>query len=91
MGGEQAANVLTTIREDQLQAKGMELSEAQKDEIRRPIIEKYEKEGAAYYSTSRLWDDGIIAPADTRKILGLAISVSLNAKFKAPRSGVYRM
>lgn len=91
MGGEQAANVLTTIREDQLKAKGTEMSEAEKDEIRKPIIEKYEREGSAYYSTSRLWDDGIIAPSDTRKILGLAISVSLNAKFKPPRSGVYRM
>jgi len=91
MGGEQAADVLATIREDQLKAKGVEMTDAQKEEIRRPIIEKYEKEGSAYYSTSRLWDDGIIAPADTRKILGMAISVSLNAKFKAPRSGVYRM
>jgi acetyl-CoA carboxylase carboxyltransferase component len=91
MGGEQAADVLSTIREDQLKAKGVEMTDAQKEEIRRPIIEKYEKEGSAYYSTSRLWDDGIIAPSDTRKILGMAISVSLNAKFKAPRFGVYRM
>jgi 3-methylcrotonyl-CoA carboxylase beta subunit len=91
MGGEQAADVLATIREDQLKAKGVEMTGAQKEEIRRPIIEKYEKEGSAYYSTSRLWDDGIIAPSDTRKILGMAISVSLNAKFKAPRFGVYRM
>jgi len=91
MGGEQAAEVLSTIREDQLKARGVEMTEAQKQEIRQPIIEKYEKEGSAYYSTSRLWDDGIIAPADTRTILGLAISVSLNDKFKAPRSGVYRM
>lgn len=91
MGGEQAANVLTTIREDQMKAKGLEMTDEQKEEIRQPIMEKYETEGSAYYSTSRLWDDGIIAPSDTRKILGLAISVSLNAKFKAPRSGVYRM
>ncbi|MDF1570467.1 MAG: carboxyl transferase domain-containing protein [Bacteroidales bacterium] len=91
MGGEQAADVLATIREDQMKAKGVEMTDAQKEEIRRPIIEKYEKEGSAYYSTSRIWDDGIIAPADTRKILGMAISVSLNAKFKEPRSGVYRM
>ncbi len=91
MGGGQAADVLATIREDQMKARGVEMTKAQKEEIRQPIIEKYEKEGATYYSTSRLWDDGIIAPSNTRKILGMAISVSLNAKFKAPRFGVYRM
>ena len=57
----------------------------------KPILEKYEKEGSAYYSTSRLWDDGIIDPADTRRVLAMAISMSLNRKFDAPRSGVYRM
>lgn len=91
MGGEQAADVLATIREDQLKMKGEELSEQEREKIRRPIIEKYEKEGSAYYSTSRLWDDGIIEPADTRLVLGLAISMSLNKKFPEPRYGVFRM
>jgi 3-methylcrotonyl-CoA carboxylase beta subunit len=91
MGGEQAADVLATIREDQLKAKNEKLTKAEREEIRNPIIEKYEKEGAAYYSSSRLWDDGIIEPADTRKILGLAISMSLNKKFDEPHYGVYRM
>jgi acetyl-CoA carboxylase carboxyltransferase component len=77
MGGEQAADVLTTVQKD--------------DKIRQPILQKYEEEGSAYYSTSRLWDDGIIDPAETRRILALSISMSLNAEFKAPRSGVYRM
>ncbi|MCA1746434.1 MAG: acyl-CoA carboxylase subunit beta, partial [Bacteroidales bacterium] len=91
MGGEQAADVLTTIREDQLKAKGEKLTNEQKEKIRQPIIEKYEEEGSAYYSSSRLWDDGIIEPAQTRNILGMAISMSLNKKFNEPRSGVYRM
>ncbi|MCF8345643.1 MAG: acyl-CoA carboxylase subunit beta [Bacteroidales bacterium] len=91
MGGEQAADVLATIREDQLKGKNQKLTKAEKEEIRKPIIEKYEKEGSAYYSSSRLWDDGIIEPADTRKILGLAISMSLNKKFDEPHYGVYRM
>ena len=91
MGGEQAADVLTTIREDQLKAKGEELTGEQKEKIRQPTIEKYEEEGSAYYSSSRLWDDGIIEPAQTRNILGMAISMSLNKKFNKPRSGVFRM
>jgi len=91
MGGEQAADVLATIKDDQLKAEGKTLSPEERDKIRKPILEKYEKEGSAYYSTSRLWDDGIIDPADTRRILALAISVSLNNKFDKPRRGVYRM
>lgn len=91
MGGEQAANVLATIREDQLAAKGKKLSKEERESIKKPIIEKYEKEGAALYSTSRLWDDGIIEPTETRRILGMAISASLNKKFAPPQHGVYRM
>ena len=91
MGGEQAADVLSTIKKEQLQASGNELSRAEIENIRQPILEKYAQEGSAYYSTSRLWDDGIIDPADTRRILALSISMSLNKKFGAPRSGVYRM
>ena len=91
MGGEQAADVLATIREDQLMEKGESLSDEEREKIRRPIIEKYEKEGSAYYSSSRLWDDGIIEPCDTRQILGMAISMSLNRKFNDPKYGVFRM
>ncbi|MFO7934250.1 MAG: carboxyl transferase domain-containing protein [Bacteroidales bacterium] len=91
MGGEQAADVLATIKEDQLRAAGKSLSDEQRERIRKPILEKYAKEGSAYFSTSRLWDDGIIDPADTRRILALSISMSLNRKFKRPRAGIYRM
>jgi acetyl-CoA carboxylase carboxyltransferase component len=91
MGGEQAADVLSTIKKEQLQASGKVLSDEDIKSIRQPILEKYENDGSAYYSTSRLWDDGIIDPADTRRILGISISMSLNRKFDLPRSGVYRM
>lgn len=91
MGGEQAADVLSSIKKEQLQAGGKTLSREETESIRRPILEKYEEEGSAYYSTSRLWDDGIIDPADTRRILALGISMSLNQKFGTTRKGVYRM
>ncbi len=91
MGGEQAAEVLATIKEEQAKSGGKELDKEEREAIRRPILEKYEHEGSAYYSTSRLWDDGIIDPADTRRILGLSISMSLNKKYNEPRYGVYRM
>ena len=91
MGGEQAADVLSTIKKDQLSKEGHSLSEAETEKLRRPILEKYEEEGSAWYSTSRLWDDGIIDPVQTREVLALSISMSLNRKFEARRSGVYRM
>ena len=91
MGGEQAADVLASIKEEQLAASGKSLSPQERDAIRNPILEKYEHEGSPYFSTSRLWDDGIINPLDTRRILALSISMSLNRKFGQPRSGVYRM
>lgn len=91
MGGEQAADVLTSIKKDQWQQSGKEPGREEIEAIRKPILEKYEKEGSAYYSTSRLWDDGIIDPADTRRVLAMAISMSLNRNFDAPRRGVYRM
>jgi acetyl-CoA carboxylase carboxyltransferase component len=91
MGGEQAADVLTAIKKEQVEAGGKNLSEEEISQIRKPILDKYEEEGSAYYSTSRLWDDGIIDPADTRRILALSISVSLNRSYGPPRSGVYRM
>jgi len=91
MGGEQAARVLSTVKKDQLEATGKSITEDEIENIENPILEKYEHEGSAYYSTSRLWDDGIIDPADTRRILALSISMSLNKKFGARQKGVYRM
>jgi len=91
MGGEQAASVMATIREDQLALAGQQLSEEERKAITEPIQRKYEEESSAWYSTARLWDDGVIDPADTRHILGLSISMSLNRKFSEPRKGVYRM
>ncbi|MGW8314083.1 MAG: carboxyl transferase domain-containing protein [Bacteroidales bacterium] len=91
MGGEQAADVLSSIKKEQLMHTGENLSQKELEAIRKPILEKYEKEGSAYFSTSRLWDDGIIDPADTRRVLAMAISMSLNREFDSPRSGVYRM
>jgi len=92
MGGPQAADVLATVKQDQRSREGLlPMSEPELDEFRRPILEKYETEGSPYYSTARLWDDGVIDPRDTRDILGLSISVSLNAKFPENRYGVFRM
>jgi acetyl-CoA carboxylase carboxyltransferase component len=91
MGGEQAANVLITVKEDQLHAQGKTLSGEEREKMRQTILKKYEDEGSAYYSTARLWDDGIIDPTDTRKILGLSIAISQNRKYKKTKFGVFRM
>ena len=91
MGGEQAAGVLTMVKEEQLKGKGKIFSDNEKETMRQTIIDKYEKEGSAYYSTARLWDDGIISPLDTRKILAICISTSLNKKWEATKYGVFRM
>ena len=91
MGGEQAAGVLTDVKVRALTRQGKKLSKAEIEEIRKPILEKYKNESSAYFSTSRLWDDGIIDPLDTRNILGLAISMSLNAPILDHKFGVFRM
>jgi len=91
MGGEQAADVLKTIKEDQLSAKGKKMTKTEIRKVREPILEKYEAEGNPYYSTARIWDDGIIDPLDTRMILALGISTSLNAELKESNFGVFRM
>jgi acetyl-CoA carboxylase carboxyltransferase component len=92
MGGEQAANVLLTIKQDQLQREGKQpLGKEEADEFKRPILEKYENEGNPYHSTARLWDDGVIDPVDTRQVLGLALSIVLNAPKKDGGFGVFRM
>ena len=91
MGGEQAAGVLTDVKVRALTRQGKKLSKAEIEDIRKPILEKYKNESSAYYSTARLWDDGIIDPLDTRNILGLAISMSLNASIPEHKFGVFRM
>jgi 3-methylcrotonyl-CoA carboxylase beta subunit len=92
MGGEQAANVLLTIKQDQLAREGKPaMTQAEADEFKRPILEKYENEGNPYHSTARLWDDGVIDPVDTRQLLGLALSVVLNAPVDENNFGVFRM
>ncbi len=91
MGGEQAADVLVQVKREQLKAKGEELPKEEEEKIRKPVLEKYEYESSAYYSTARLWDDGIILPQGTRKILGLLLEVSLNAPVRDHNFGVFRM
>jgi 3-methylcrotonyl-CoA carboxylase beta subunit len=91
MGGEQAAGVLTTVKRDQLARDGQLLSAEEEDDIRRPILDKYEREGSPYYSTARIWDDGILDPVRTRNALALAISASLNAPIPPAKFGVFRM
>jgi 3-methylcrotonyl-CoA carboxylase beta subunit len=91
MGGEQAAGVLTTVKRDQLARAGKELSAEEERSIADPVLAKYEGEGSPYYSTARLWDDGVIDPADTRIYLGLGLSVAYNAPIAEPRFGVFRM
>ena len=91
MGGEQAANVLAQVREDGLARTGQTWSEDEREAFMRPIREQYETQGHPYYATARLWDDGIVDPAETRNVLGLAISAALNAPIERTRFGVFRM
>jgi 3-methylcrotonyl-CoA carboxylase beta subunit len=92
MGGEQAASVLATVKRDGFEAAGKLWTAEEEDAFKAPIREQYETQGNPYYSTARLWDDGIIDPADTRRVLGLAISASLNAPIEdRTRFGVFRM
>ena len=91
MGAEQAAGVLVTVKRDQRAREGKELTATEASEIEWPILEKYEREGSPYYSSARLWDDGVIDPAKTRDVLGLALSAALNAPVEGIKPGVYRM
>jgi 3-methylcrotonyl-CoA carboxylase beta subunit len=92
MGKEQAAAVLATIKRDSMEARGESWSAAAEEEFKAPIRERYEAEGNPYYATARLWDDGIIDPAQTRDVLGLALSASLNAPIPLrPQFGLFRM
>ena len=91
MGGEQAASVLATVRRDNIEAEGKTWSEVEEEEFKQPIRDQYEAEGNPYYATARLWDDGIITPAETRRVLALCFSVALNAPIPETRYGVFRM
>ena len=92
MGGEQAANVLLTVKQDQLQRENQPpLSPEAAASFQQPILDRYEAEGNPYYSTARLWDDGILTPAETRQVLALALSVVLNAPVEPGGFGVFRM
>jgi len=91
MGGQQAANVLLTVRLDNLRAEGHDMTKEEQQEFMAPTLEKYEREGSAYYSTARLWDDGIIDPIDTRMYLALGLSAALNAPIPDTTFGIFRM
>ena len=91
MGGEQAANVLATVRRDGLEAAGKAWSADDEEAFKAPIRDQYEQQGHPYYASARLWDDGIIDPADTRRVVGLGLSAALNADAEATRFGIFRM
>jgi 3-methylcrotonyl-CoA carboxylase beta subunit len=91
MGGEQAAGVLAQVKRDQKTKAGEQWSDAEEAEFKKPIIDTYEKQGHPYYASARLWDDGVIDPADTRMVLGLSISASLNREISETKFGLFRM
>ena len=91
MGGEQAASMLLTVKLQQLAAKGQTLTAAEQDAVTAPIRAKYEEEGSPYYSTARLWDDGMLDPIETRDVLGLALAAARNAPVPETKPGVFRM
>jgi 3-methylcrotonyl-CoA carboxylase beta subunit len=91
MGGEQAASVLATVKRDGIEAKKGAWPEDEEEKFKAPIREQYERQGHPYYATARLWDDGVIDPADTRRVLGLALAVARNAPEEPTRFGVFRM
>ena len=91
MGGEQAADVLVTVKQQQLAKKGLQLSDTEISEMRLPILEKYSREGSAYYSSARLWDDGVIDPRHSRKILAMSLASSLHHTWDQTKFGIFRM
>ncbi|MCH2549502.1 MAG: methylcrotonoyl-CoA carboxylase [Alphaproteobacteria bacterium] len=91
MGGEQASNVLATIRRDGIEARNETWTEEEENNFKAPILEQYEKEGHPYFASARLWDDGIIDPSETRRVLGLSISATLNSPIESTRFGIFRM
>jgi 3-methylcrotonyl-CoA carboxylase beta subunit len=91
MGGPQAADVLAQVTRDNIEGRGETWTEDDEAAFKRPIEEQYETQGHPYYASARLWDDGIIDPADTRRVLGLGLSAALNAPIEETRFGVFRM
>jgi 3-methylcrotonyl-CoA carboxylase beta subunit len=91
MGGEQAASVLATVRRDGIEAKGGEWTPEDEEAFKAPIRDQYEEQGSPYYSTARLWDDGVIDPVDTRRVLGMGLAAAANAPIPTPSYGVFRM
>ena len=91
MGGEQAASVLAQVRRDNMEAKGESWSEADEEAFKAPLREQYETQGHPYYASARLWDDGIIDPADSRMTLGLGLTAALNAPLEKTEFGIFRM
>ena len=91
MGGEQAASVLATVRRDNIEARGGAWSADEENAFKAPIRDQYETQGHPYYATARLWDDGVIAPADTRRVLALGLAASRNAPIPPTRFGLFRM
>lgn len=91
MGGEQAAGVLAQVKREQIEKSGKSWSEEDETTFKKPIVDSYEKQGHPYYASARLWDDGVIDPAQTRDVLGLAISASLNKPIEETKFGLFRM
>ncbi len=91
MGGEQAASVLAQVRRDGLQARGRDWPAEEEEAFKEPIRKRYDTEGHPYYASARLWDDGLIDPADTRMVLGLGLSAALNAPVERTQFGIFRM
>lgn len=91
MGGAQAAGVLSQIEKGNKKKQGIQWNKEEEEKFKAKVVEAYEREGSPYYSTARLWDDGIIDPADTRKVIGLCVSASLNRATENTKYGVFRM
>jgi len=91
MGGEQASSVLATVKRDGIEAAGKTWTAAEEEAFKTPIREQYERQGHPFYASARLWDDGIIDPVDTRRVLGLGLSAALNAPIEKANFGVFRM
>ena len=91
MGGEQAAGVLVQVKREQAERRGDPFTDEEEQQLAQPILQQYEHQGHPWYSSARLWDDGVIDPAQTRDVLGLAISASLNAPVEQTTFGVFRM
>lgn len=91
MGAEQAAGVLAQVKREQSERAGTAFSAEEEAKLKQPILDQYERQGHPYYSSARLWDDGVIDPAQTRDVLGLALSAALNAPIEQSRFGIFRM